>query len=84
MNVLDLNEQAFRRKLHNRKILKRMEKGETLNLYSPQSSWFPPRPIIKKDKKAVKELYRLGKKFPLRNKKDKPGFKLLSLTTKSS
>ena len=28
MNVLDMNEQALRRRLHNRKVLKKMEKGE--------------------------------------------------------
>lgn len=84
MNVLDLNEQALRRRLHNRKILKKMEKGENLNVFSPQSSWFPPRPVIKKNKKAVNELYKNEKSFPLRNKNDKQVFKLLTLKTKTS
>ena len=84
MNVLDINEQALRRKMHNRKILKKMEKGESLSSYNPQSSWFPPRPIIKKDEKALSGLYRKDKSFSLRNKKDKPSFRLLTLTSKTS
>lgn len=70
MNVLDMNEQALRRRLHNRKILKKMERGESLSTFNNQSSWFPPRPIIKKDKKAVDKLYKGQVHLPLRNKKD--------------
>ncbi len=70
MNVLDMNEQALRRRLHNRKVLKKMEKGEVLSSFNNQSSWFPPRPIIQKDKKAVAKLYKGSEKLPLRNKKD--------------
>ena len=76
MNVFDLNEQALKRKQHNRKILKKMAKGESLSTFNSQSSWFPPRPIIKKDKTAIKKLY---KDFPLRNKNDRPNCKLLSI-----
>ncbi len=47
----------FNRKKHNREIVQRMKSGETLHRYNAQSSWFPPRPIIKKDEEAIKSLY---------------------------
>ncbi len=46
------------RESHNREIIERMKSGDTLQRYSTQSSWFPPRPVIKKDLKAIETLYR--------------------------
>lgn len=45
---------------HNQEILDRMKSGDTLQRYTAQASWFPPRPVIKKDTKAIEILY--GKK----------------------
>jgi len=42
---------------HNQGVLERFLKGETLSLVPPSATWFPPRPIIEKDKEAIKELY---------------------------
>lgn len=83
MNVLDFNEKALRRKQHNKKVLKKMEKGESLSSFNSQSSWFPPRPIIKKDKKAVEKLYKNTPSFSLRNKRDNASCKLLPLSFRS-
>lgn len=83
MKVLSLDEQELRRKLHNRKVLKKMNRGEVLNSFDSQSSWFPPRPIIKKDRKALEKLYRYNEDFPLRNKKDKLSCKLVSFSLRS-
>jgi hypothetical protein len=52
------------RDLHNKELIERMKSGETLQRYTAQSSWFPPRPMIKKDLKAIETLYR-EKKDPL-------------------
>jgi hypothetical protein len=45
------------RKSHNESILQRMKDGESLIAFDNHSSWFPPRPKIKKDDKEVKRLY---------------------------
>lgn len=42
---------------HNQGVLERFKRGETLSLLPPSATWFPPRPIIEKDKDAIKELY---------------------------
>jgi hypothetical protein len=41
----------------NRELIRRMNAGENLNSFSSASSWFPPRPIIEKDPKALAQLY---------------------------
>ncbi len=50
------------RKRRNRELLKRMHNGEVLCSYDSTDSWFPPRPIIKKDKKEMARLYNGGVK----------------------
>lgn len=45
------------RKLVNDDIIKRLRAGESLTSFTPYSSWFPPRPIIQKDPKALASLY---------------------------
>ena len=49
------------RKHRNRCIIKRMREGEPLHSFDSWSSWFPPRPIVKKDPKAMLQLYRPSK-----------------------
>jgi hypothetical protein len=44
------------RKSHNEDLIRRMKAGDALQ-YNATSTWFPPRPLIKKDKKIVKQLY---------------------------
>lgn len=44
----------------NRNLIQRMKDGEELNQFDAQASWFPPRPIIKKDKNAISKLYGSG------------------------
>jgi hypothetical protein len=45
-----------RRKLKNKELVERMRRGESLQ-DSPNSTWYPPRPTIKKDLKAINLLY---------------------------
>lgn len=45
------------RKLHNEKLIELMKQGFSCNFVKPESTWFPPRPIIKKDPKAIQKLY---------------------------
>lgn len=46
----------------NRDLLRRMESGANLSLMSPEQTFFPPRPLIKKDKEIIQALY--GKEPP--------------------
>lgn len=41
----------------NADVIRRMKGGDQLSSFNSYSSWFPPRPIIEKDKDAVKSLY---------------------------
>lgn len=50
------------RKDHNQEILKRMAAGEPLWAFDSKASWFPPRPVIQKDPKAIGQLYGGGVK----------------------
>ncbi len=45
------------RKRHNEDIVRRMRVGEPLTRYDSHDSWFPVRPVIKKDPKAIRQLY---------------------------
>lgn len=48
------------RKRHNEDLIRRMHNGEALCTFDSKDSWFPPRPIVKKDKKEVERLYGKG------------------------
>lgn len=45
------------RKERNKDLILRMQRKEALWSYDSQASWFPPRPIVKKDMDHVRELY---------------------------
>ena len=45
------------RELHNRDLLRRMKNGDSLTTFDSYSSWFPPRPVIQKNKKEMARLY---------------------------
>jgi hypothetical protein len=47
-----------RQKEHNDQLIKRMKKGENLAAFDAELSFFPNRPIIKKDKKVMDKLYK--------------------------
>lgn len=47
---------CFQRKAHNDRVIDMWKKGESLAAIKPQDTWFPPRPIIKKCKKALEIL----------------------------
>lgn len=51
------------RKIRNKELMRRVRNGESTNSFDSSASWFPPRPIIKKDPKAINQLY--GKAQPL-------------------
>ena len=48
-----------RRKQHNRDLLHRFKTGDNLVAFDETMSFFPPRPLIKKDKKEMARLYNL-------------------------
>ncbi len=52
--VLNLSD---RRAAHNDQLIDRMRRGDSLWAFDSQSSWFPPRPLIKKDTKLMNKLY---------------------------
>lgn len=53
--AIEINE--LKRKQANYELIQRMRAGSPLQRFSAQQSWFPPRPIIKKDRRAVARLY---------------------------
>jgi hypothetical protein len=48
------------RKKHNEDLIRRLRAGEPLQRFDSRASWFPPRPIIEKDDKAIAKLYSTG------------------------
>jgi len=57
--VIDLKEKARQNRLANNKRLSELVKGGEIihSSFNSQSSWFPPRPLIEKDKKTMSRLY---------------------------
>ena len=45
------------RKSHNKNILRKMKQGEALATINTMMSWYPPRPVLKKNKHALRKLY---------------------------
>jgi hypothetical protein len=42
---------------HNIELIRRMRDGDPLKSFDSRASWFPPRPVIEKDSRAVSKLY---------------------------
>ena len=59
MRKVDLKQIKQIRKKRNSEIIKRMNAGDSLQRFDSHASWFPQRPIIKKDPKAIKQLYKV-------------------------
>jgi hypothetical protein len=57
MTITSNTKEKNLRKERNSDVIRRMKNGDQLSSFNSYSSWFPPRPIIEKDAKAVKELY---------------------------
>ena len=66
MTKTRFNQVKTLRKERNADVIRRMQSGDQLSSFNSYSSWFPPRPIIEKDSKAVKALYGTAPK-PLKN-----------------
>jgi hypothetical protein len=45
------------RSAHNSDLVRRMRNGENLTSFDSHSSWFPPRPVIEKDKSDLVRLF---------------------------
>lgn len=45
------------RRQHNADLIRRMRNGEPLNAIDSKASWYPPRPVIKKDQREIARLY---------------------------
>lgn len=46
----------FQRKKHNDRLIEMWKNGEPMAAITAQDTWFPPRPIIKKCKEALRIL----------------------------
>jgi hypothetical protein len=55
-----MNKDEERRKQENKDLVERMRRGDVLEKCKGSDTWFPVRPIIKKDEKEIERLY--GKK----------------------
>lgn len=60
MSEKDKKNLVERRREHNRDLIRRMRNGDSLKTVDSRASWFPPRPIIKKDPDAIRKLYKDG------------------------
>jgi hypothetical protein len=60
-----------KRARENEELIKRMHAGESLTRFDSSTSWFPPRPIIEKDKKALDFLHKSQTTAKKAEKKDK-------------
>lgn len=49
--------QEEERKRKNQELLARVRNGESTALIPASATWFPPRPILKKDEKEIKRLF---------------------------
>ncbi len=49
---------TFSRKKHNQELIRRMRNGDNLKSFDNYASWYPPRPVIKKDISAIAKLYK--------------------------
>lgn len=56
-NINNPRSKHFIRKEHNLELVRRMQQGDDLCKVDSKASWFPPRPVIKKDEKEVAKLY---------------------------
>ena len=48
-----MNKDEMRRKRENERVLSRLFSGDSLEVVDVRAIFFPPRPIIKKDKNAL-------------------------------
>ena len=51
------NKSLVQRNKHNKDLIDRMRQGDSLQSQTASDSWFPPRPIIKKNDSAMRTLY---------------------------
>ena len=65
---MDLQEKARLNRIENNKRLSDLVKNNEHigSSFTTQGSWFPPRPIIKKDKKTIQRLYNEEDEKPLK------------------
>ena len=65
MKSISLTKVKSMRKERNGDLIKRMKSGDQLSSFDSHASWYPPRPIIEKDPRAIAELYgKSGNKKP--------------------
>lgn len=57
MSIFTFDRSKNLRKERNEDVLDRLKKGDSLSSFDSYASWYPPRPIIKKDSKALGKLY---------------------------
>lgn len=48
-------------KKSNASILRRLQRGESLANVPPEATWFPPRPLLSKNKEDIEKLYGIKK-----------------------
>ncbi|MBP6217022.1 MAG: hypothetical protein KA436_00380 [Oligoflexales bacterium] len=48
----------LKRKQYNSDLIRRMKNGDSLKSFDNSASWFPKRPVIKKDPLAIAILYK--------------------------
>lgn len=62
MKTINFHERRACRKRQNNDVIRRMREGDPLKSFGSLSSWYPPRPVIEKDKDALSKLYKIESK----------------------
>jgi len=57
MNDSRYKTDSMLRRQHNSELIRRMRNGDSLNAIDSRASWFPPRPILKKDASEMSRVY---------------------------
>ena len=54
---MDKEVEEERRKRKNADVISRMRSGDPLVLIPISDTWFPPRPLVTKDRESIQKLY---------------------------
>ena len=54
-----MTKEEQRRKRQNEYVLRLLREGKTCTTVAPEATWWPPRPIISKNKDDIIRLYKL-------------------------
>ena len=79
MKFISSERSKLLRQTRNLDVVRRMRDGENLASFNSQASWYPPRPTIEKDKKALEQLYGQESSSIVRIPEDQEGISVIPM-----